>query len=438
MPVHSMPSSRGWITHRLGNLIRPLGEHWRAYLAQPLMARLDALERAIQALPPSAPAPAAPPSPVAPKPTINVNELVHNSRSAFLRQMPPGADVMCSAGCAGNWYFDWIEKCYGPVRSHIGVEYYSPKPESLPANVTWIANTVSNMSGVSDQSCDLVFSGQNLEHLWPEEVVGFLLESWRILRPDGHLVIDSPNREITAPLRWSHPEHTVEVTVPEIKKLVSLAGFDVVSARGIWLCRDPRTGRTLPFDPNVQDEWSLYERLMTATSDPENAFIWWVEARRSARQPDAEAVRAEMAAIFAKAWPERVQRFLVGAGKAEQRAGDEWVACSKEQPGAAIFGPYFPLRAGRYAVTFDVATGGVLDIGRDVPFACCEVMIGARAEPIASRDVRLSDIEVSPRVTLEFELAQLEFGVQFRCVNYGKIAMACRRGVTLVEPKHAA
>ena len=125
--------------------------------------------------------------------------------TAFLRTMPPNARRLLSAGCAGRWYFDWVAQSYGPVEEHLGIEYYVEAPPDLPANVTWIRNTVGDMSAVADQSCDLVFSGQNLEHLWPEEVAGFLLEAARTLRPGGHLVMDSPNRDPTAPLVWSHP-----------------------------------------------------------------------------------------------------------------------------------------------------------------------------------------------------------------------------------------
>jgi hypothetical protein len=439
---------RGKFARPLIDLLKPLANRCRSYLLAPVEIRLSALEglhketaaRLLENTAAPVAAPAAAPAQTAPSvPQFNINDLLHHSRSAFLRTMPGGARVLCSAGCAGNWYFEWVEKCYGPVAQHIGVEYYTPKPDHLPANVTWIANTVSNMSDVADQSCDLVFSGQNLEHLWPDEVVGFLLESWRILHGDGHLVIDSPNRALTAPLNWSHPEHTIEITVPEAIKLASLAGFDVVRTYGIWLCRDPRTFRVLPFDPNAADEWSLPERLITAAAEPNNSFIWWIEARRSLRLPDAAALQAEMSRIFAIAWPERIQRFAVGCGNIEHGADGEWVTCNPDQSGALIYGPYLPLRAGRYAVTFDLSTDASASAGNAVDPTTvavrCDVMIGAKTEAIVYRDLRASDIGASTSVTLTFELSQLEFGVQFRCLSFGKIKFACRRGVSLAEKR---
>ena len=135
-----------------------------------------------------------------------------------------------------------------------------------------------------------MFSGQNLEHLWPEEVSGFLLgirEGSEGRRASGR---DSPNRLLTAPLNWSHPEHTIELTLAEVTALMRLAGFDVTATYGIWLCRDARTGAVLPFDPNQPTQgWSITERLIVARDRPDDSFIWWVEgcatSRRRTPQP---------------------------------------------------------------------------------------------------------------------------------------------------------
>jgi SAM-dependent methyltransferase len=416
----------------LKSILRPLVRRYRSYIEAQPAARPAAPETPIQE-PARTTSHTAVASPAAVAPKLDVSLLLHNCRSAFLRDMPPGAQTVCSAGCAGNWYFEWLERCYGPVASHIGVEYYTPRPAQLPPNVRWIANSVSDMSGVTSQSCDLVFSGQNLEHLWPEEVVGFFLESWRILRPDGHLVIDSPNRSLTAPLNWSHPEHTVELTVAEANKLATLSGFDVVRTRGIWLCRDPRTGRVLPFDPNIQDDWTQPERLIVAAGEPDNSFIWWIEARRSARAPDVEGLRAEMSRIFESAWPERVQRLLVAVGSIERRSDGEWVVCAAGQQGVAIYGPYLPLKAGRYAVTFTLTKEGADPPDPDSVICRCDVTRGPEAEVMVARDLRASEVGQSTQVTLAFELSQLQFAMQFRCISLGGVRLSVRRGIVLAE-----
>jgi hypothetical protein len=100
------------------------------------------------------------------------------------------------------------------------------------------------------------------------------------LKQGGHLVLDSPNRSLTTPLNWSHPEHTIELTLAEITALMRVAGFNITATRGIWLCRDARTGAVLPFDPNQPTPgWSITERLIVARDRPDDSFIWWVGGR---------------------------------------------------------------------------------------------------------------------------------------------------------------
>jgi len=362
----------------------------------------------------------------APAQLLDFNMMLHQSRGAMLREMPPGAHRLLSAGCAGNWYFDWIAQCYGHVPDHVGIEFYTPRPDTLPDNVTWIANTASNMEAVESASCDLVFSGQNMEHLWGHEVAGFLVEAARVLKPGGHLAVDSPNRVITQPLNWSHPEHTIELTVPEIRRLLELAGFDVTKEVGLWLCRDPKSGRLLPFDPNVPDpDWSTVERLIEARHHPEHAFVWWLEGQRTTRAPDRAAIDALLAEAYSHAWPERIRRSMVPAGhKVETRADGEWIVMAPGQTGVALYGPYMPLRAGRHTITFHIdppkAADGV--------FAVCDICLGPEATVMQRQEVSSATRQVS----FEIELAALEFGAQFRCFSTTG-GFAVKRHVTLVE-----
>jgi SAM-dependent methyltransferase len=232
------------------------------------------------------------------------NHLLHELRTIELSRMPriPADGTLLSAGCAGLWYFEWIEAAYGKVGRHIGVEAYAPRPEALPHDVGWIANTVGDMRDVPTSSVDLVFSGQNVEHLWPEEVAGFLLEAWRVLRPGGRLVLDSPNEPIAAALGWTHPQHTVELPYDEARALVELAGFDVTSCRGVWRCPAGR-----PLDAAL-DVPSILDRAVRAADDPAESFVWWIEANKRDETPDAGSVQRAARRAFAAHWPARVHR----------------------------------------------------------------------------------------------------------------------------------
>lgn len=363
-------------------------------------------------------------------PAVNMMHLLHRSRSAFLRQAPQGANIVVGVGCADREYFDWFEACYGPVTEHIGIELYAPRPKQLPSYAKWIAASAARMDGIPSGACDLMFCGQNIEHLWPDEIASFLLEAWRTVRPGGYLLVDSPNRPITAALNWVMGQHTIEFSVAEARELISLAGFDIVGVNGIWLCRDARTGRLLHFDANVPDpDWSVTERLISAVPDPSNSFIWWLVATRSHRAPNVERLNARVSEIFDVAWPERLHQFRTEIGAHHHRADGDWYVCDAGAKGLLLYGPFTPLKAGRYRVTFCVRTTDARSNNADI--ARCEVVTFPTDPPLASRECRKSDLERGPDIKLDFELTRTTFEIQFRCISYGKASLECKRSVEL-------
>lgn len=235
------------------------------------------------------------------------NVRLHELRSIELRRLPIDGGVLLSAGCAGAWYFDWLDECAGPFERHIGVELYSPEPAGLPDNVTWIAESASAMPGVADASVDVVFSGQNIEHLWVDDIVGFLLEANRVLRPGGSVVVDSPNRISVDAMGWTHPEHTIEIAAAEATTLLELAGFSVRVARGLWNCRDPRSGAWLPLFADVGDVRELLARTADVR-DVDDAHLWWIEAEKTGVPADPAELRRAVVALFAQHWHDRVNR----------------------------------------------------------------------------------------------------------------------------------
>ena len=144
----------------------------------------------------------------------------------------------------------------------------------------WLPRTLGDLAPVRDGEVDLVFAGQVIEHLWPDDMAGFLSESNRVLRPDGHLVIDSPTRFITDALAWTMPEHTVELEVDEIVELLELAGFVDIDVKGVWLCYDRERAEHMRLDLlGGGDEWPWQRRVLEAEERPRDSFIWWAEAR---------------------------------------------------------------------------------------------------------------------------------------------------------------
>ena len=294
-------------------VLLPYFEAQQAQLAA-LRSDLDDLRARPAGDPPSEVTPTS--TPVEP-PTrvLDFNDLLHELRTVELGRMVRAENVLLSVGCSDRSYFDWIERAHGRVPAHWGVELYRPRPDDLPENATWYVASASHMPEIPDGSVDVVFSGQNFEHLQTDDLVGFLRESRRVLRVGGYVVIDSPNRLATHPLHWRHPEHVVETSPAEAIEVLRLAGFDVTSCRGQWLCLD-EDGTLLPLLPEPDDTAEVLRRAVLATAAPERSFCWWIEARRVDAPPpvDTTALTAHVAALIASLWDDRVSR---GAWRAE-------------------------------------------------------------------------------------------------------------------------
>jgi SAM-dependent methyltransferase len=367
------------------------------------------------------------------------NGMLHELRSCELTRMPKVTGTVLSAGASGKVYFDWITEFYGPIKRHIGLELYLPEPSDLPPGVEWVKSSVADMDGVDDADVDLIFSGQNFEHLFGDDAIGFLLECHRVTRVGGWLVIDSPQREITSALGWTQPEHTIEFTAAEATELVTLAGFDVVSVRGLWLCRDQRTGEMLPLWPEASPDegrddlaQAVARRVVLAQDDPANSFVWWLEAQRADREPDLDALRARHAEIFTVAWPERQQRLHNVVGVRREIDGRTAVSVDADTPGYVQFGPYMPLSSGSYRSVFRLRRRG--SASSEVQVATLDVAFDEGAV-LVERGVTAAELPAGEwrEFELSFDVSELLWGGQFRVFATGAAALDVELAVKLVE-----
>jgi SAM-dependent methyltransferase len=367
--------------------------------------------------------PAAPLASTEPVPAVELHAALHEARSIALAEMPAGAETVLSAGANGAWYFEWFDREYGSVRRHIGVEAYMPRPERLPPNVEWVEADLAGPDGVAavdTGSVDLVFSGQNIEHLWPAQMVAFLVESNRVLRAGGYLVVDSPNRELAAMYRWSMGEHTVELTPNEAHGLFALAGFAVDHMKGVWLCRT--RGRLLDLEPppSLLHPDGYTHRIALATQRPADSFIWWAEARKVS-DPDVQGLRGAVTALFDAAWPERVGRIKPEAGEPITLGdGRPGVVMPKGTHGISMIGPYMAVPPGTYDFSVDVAWKGYDD--RDHPVAFLELLAGD--EMLATTELQGVASTGSQTLSCTARFSELRFTVHIRLVSTGVAEVA--------------
>jgi SAM-dependent methyltransferase len=141
--------------------------------------------------------------------------------------------------------------------------------------VVYHYGSMSDLSPFPDESVDLVFCGESIEHVWPQVADCAISEAFRVLRPGGSFCLDTPNAELTrlqSPESLIHPEHKYEYKVEELRAKVVGAGFEIVRELGV--CAMPRSRSSGTFDEReMLDGVGLCD-------DPRDGYLFFIEAQK--------------------------------------------------------------------------------------------------------------------------------------------------------------
>lgn len=357
----------------------------------------------------------------------DLNDAIHDWRSLQLKKLPKGANVILTAESTDSSYFDWIRSCYGPVGKHIAIVKFAALFSSSASKIEPAGVTLTTMHGVASNSVDLVFFGQITQHLLVSEIVELLTEASRVLRPAGLLVIDGPNRLITAKAEDAQPESVIEFSPSEARAMFEAAGFEVVSVEGLFVCSDPQTGERSSSGVETIRAWDYQRRASEGLQHPDSCYIWWMEARKRS-EPNRAVIEQIVLEAFEIAWPERLARTHSIIGHRSLNAqGQSCFDIPALMAGAAMYGPYAPLDRGLYQVTF-VIQSIEADSARELPVEDDEEILALeifsdRHEPnvIAARKVLRRDLPNgrATELSLVFRLTEVTFAVQFRVLTNG-------------------
>ena len=126
------------------------------------------------------------------------------------------------------------------------------KPKVTPSGkISVHFGDMTDLSFLPDNSIDLVWSGESIEHVDEDAGRRMVKEAFRVLRPGGSFCLDTPNRLITQihTSGFIHPEHKLEYYPKQLQHMLKQAGFKIVDQRGIR--EMPVTHKTQEF--NYQD-----------------------------------------------------------------------------------------------------------------------------------------------------------------------------------------
>ncbi len=132
---------------------------------------------------------------------------------------------------------EFARECRDRKLNYIGIE----PSERLAAELRGAGFEVINQTvpplPLADASGDLLFSHDFIEHLADyREVMAFLAESMRALKPGGHLCVIAPNYETLKTVFYLHEyQHTFIVTKYRLRMMLEDSGFEVVESRNYLL-----------------------------------------------------------------------------------------------------------------------------------------------------------------------------------------------------------
>ena len=119
------------------------------------------------------------------------------------------------------------------------------------SQITIHYSDMTRLEAFPDQSFELVWSGQSIEHVDLESGRRMCAEAFRILKPGGHFCLDTPNRAMTKIHTqdigggFIHPEHKHEYYASELRDQLINSGFEIMLERGV--CEMPKTIETGTF-----------------------------------------------------------------------------------------------------------------------------------------------------------------------------------------------
>ncbi len=178
---------------------------------------------------------------------------MHRSRIAWVRSLPPARRILDLGGASqGNpagalvdigWPYEFDELVIVDLPSEERHELFArgPRPDVVDSPlgpVTYRYHSMADLDGYPDDTFDMVFSGQSIEHITESEADKLLAGAFRVLVPGGRLCLDTPNRAVCKLHVGEvliHPDHKIEYTHPHLSAKLAAAGFEVTEAKGLNL-----------------------------------------------------------------------------------------------------------------------------------------------------------------------------------------------------------
>lgn len=175
---------------------------------------------------------------------------LHLSRCDFVRSLPRARRILDLGGTHQSnrdgafvhlgypYPFERLILVDLPIEERHEIYRLSDEAEVVHTHlgpVEYAYHSMTDLSRYQDGSFDLVYSGQTIEHVTPDQCDETLRETFRVLAPEGWFAVDTPNDTVC---RLQSPDfinddHKVEYAHEEFSAKLEKAGFEIAEAKGL-------------------------------------------------------------------------------------------------------------------------------------------------------------------------------------------------------------
>ena len=179
---------------------------------------------------------------------------MHVSRSEFVAGLPPAARILDLGGThqgfadgalihLGYPYpFERLVVVDLPVEDRHEIYRGGSQGATVHSElgpVEFAFHSMVDLSAYPDESFDLVYSGQSIEHVTEEEGDTVAREVFRVLAPGGWFCLDTPNGPVwrLRSVALMNDDHKIEYGAEALRAKLEAAGFEVTESKGLNLMR---------------------------------------------------------------------------------------------------------------------------------------------------------------------------------------------------------
>jgi SAM-dependent methyltransferase len=180
----------------------------------------------------------------------------------FSRLIAPNFTVL-DLGCGHGEFINAVE-----AKTRLAIDMNPASRGKLAEGIQFLLqDSAEPWKGIQDNSIDVVFTSNFLEHL-PDKVavVRTLCEVHRCLKPGGQLIAMGPNAKYLGGLYWDFWDHQIPFTENSLAEALLAMGFSI----------DVCKGRFLPYTMSSRRRFPpAFIKLYLALP-----FLWWLFGRQ--------------------------------------------------------------------------------------------------------------------------------------------------------------